>query len=58
MHRLLKQAGNGIVESLGTERARRLSRRDFLRATGMAGGGKNKANSRAAGLPGGHDSMG
>jgi isoquinoline 1-oxidoreductase beta subunit len=39
VHRLLKQAGIGILESLGTERARRLSRRDFLRATGMAGGG-------------------
>jgi len=39
VHRLLKQAGNGIIESLRTERARRLSRRGFLKATGMAGGG-------------------
>jgi len=39
VHRLLKQAGNGLIESLSTERARRLSRRGFLKATGMAGGG-------------------
>jgi isoquinoline 1-oxidoreductase beta subunit len=39
VHRLLKQAGDGFVESLGAERARRLSRREFLKATGMAGGG-------------------
>ena len=39
MRRLFKQAGDGVVGSLGTERARRLSRRDFLKATGMAGGG-------------------
>ena len=39
MHRLLQQAGNGIIESLSAERARRLSRREFLKATGMAGGG-------------------
>ena len=39
MHRLFQQAGDGIVRSLGTERVRRLSRRDFLKATGMAGGG-------------------
>jgi len=32
-------AGTGIVESLTTERARRLSRRAFLKATGIAGGG-------------------
>jgi isoquinoline 1-oxidoreductase beta subunit len=36
---MLKQAGNGIIEALNTERARRLSRRGFLKATGMAGGG-------------------
>jgi isoquinoline 1-oxidoreductase beta subunit len=36
---MLKQAGNGIIEALSTERARRLSRRGFLKATGMAGGG-------------------
>jgi isoquinoline 1-oxidoreductase beta subunit len=39
VHRLLTEAGNGIIESLSIERARRLSRRDFLKATGMAGGG-------------------
>ena len=39
MHRLFQQAGDGIVRSLGIERVRRLSRRDFLKATGMAGGG-------------------
>jgi isoquinoline 1-oxidoreductase beta subunit len=36
---MLKQAGNDIIEALSTERARRLSRRGFLKATGMAGGG-------------------
>ena len=39
MHKLLKASGNRIVESLSTERARRVSRRDFLKATGLAGGG-------------------
>ena len=48
MHRLLTEAGSDIIESLSTERARRLSRRDFLKATGMAGGGLMLA----IGLPG------
>ena len=39
MHRLLSRAGTGFIESLSTGRARRLSRRGFLKATGMAGGG-------------------
>jgi isoquinoline 1-oxidoreductase beta subunit len=39
VHRLLTEAGPGVIESLSTERARRISRREFLKATGMAGGG-------------------
>jgi isoquinoline 1-oxidoreductase subunit beta len=40
MHRLLLSgAGTGIIEALGIERAHKLSRRDFLKATGLAGGG-------------------
>lgn len=39
MHTVPTEAGPGIVESLSTERACRISRRDFLRVTGMAGGG-------------------
>lgn len=39
MHRLLKAAGSGIIESLNPGRARRVSRRAFLKATGLAGGG-------------------
>lgn len=39
MHGMLENAATGIIESLSIERARRVSRRDFLRATGMAGGG-------------------
>jgi isoquinoline 1-oxidoreductase beta subunit len=39
VHNLLKVSGHGIIESLTTERASKLSRRDFLKATGMAGGG-------------------
>ena len=53
MHKLPTDATAArIFESLNTERARRLSRRDFLKATGMAGGGLMLA----IGLPvdGGH----
>lgn len=39
MRRLTTQAAVGIIESLTTERASKLSRRDFLKATGMAGSG-------------------
>jgi len=39
VHRLQIPADPGKTESLSTERARRISRRDFLKATGMAGGG-------------------
>lgn len=39
MHRMLNRAGTDIVDSLTTERARRVSRRSFLKATGLAGGG-------------------
>jgi len=39
VHRLLNGSGAALIGGLSTERARKTSRRDFLRATGMAGGG-------------------
>lgn len=39
MHRLTSEAARGILDLLTPDRARRISRRDFLKATGMAGGG-------------------
>jgi isoquinoline 1-oxidoreductase beta subunit len=54
VHRMLTGAGPRIIDSLSTERARRISRREFLKATGMAGGGLMLA----IGLPVDHGRVG